>query len=288
MLATRYPKAVWKGDATTYGTRLTRYDGYDIPPRFITHTTETRGVPSYSGGTVAPTFTYVPRTREWLQHAFVGEVVGTLRGWSASGIPTNHANVIGQIEIVAYSSWWIAKALPGAVAVRDLTAAQLGDLAHLLGWLADEEWLSRPLVWSPGWTGTSQINEMTRHQWLSGQINGVAWNVSGHDQNPDASVHWDPDKLDRLAITRIANNGQPDMEAKVYQQGDEGAEVKRIQRRLNIHKADPQLTEDGKYGPKTAGAVEAFQGSKTFLTVTGRVDFMTWDELRRRPKLFGN
>jgi hypothetical protein len=282
MLAKRWPEARWLGNATTYGRRLTSYHGRTLEPVMLWHTTETRGLPSYRGGAVAPTFSADPRRGIFYQHAEIGEVVGTLKGWEASGGPTNHANLVTQVEIICYSAGWIAKTV-GGLWVGALTEEQLAWLAKIPRFLMDEGWISGEAAYSPGWTGTSNINEMTWNEWLYGRD---AWNMTGHDQNPDASKHWDPGALDRLAIVEYANGtppvAAPDEEENM-KRGDEGRRVRWLQIRLNKYGASPALVVDGIFGPKTEAALVAYQESKTYLDADGIAMALDVEFLRRRP-----
>lgn len=279
MLAKRMPSARWLGNATTYGTRLTRYGGRDLSPVMVWHTTETRGLPSYRDGAVAPTFSADPKRRILYQHAEIGAVVGTLKGWSASGGPTNHANVVAQCEIIGYSSkYWAG--IVGGYWVGDFTEEDLAWLAEMPRFLLDEGWLEGEAAWSPGWTGTGNINEMTFDEWLYGR---ASWNLSGHDQNPDASTHWDPGMLDRLAIVEYAN-GTPVVpgEEENMKIGDEGKRVKWLQVRLNKHLGS-NLTTDGVFGTETESALKVFQGRRMYLDQDGVATALDIDFLRRKP-----
>ncbi len=62
--------------------------------------------------------------------------------------------------------------------------------------------------------------------------------------------------------------------------GSQGPEVRRLQRRLNLHGAN--LVEDGAYGPATFHAVKQFQSTHN-IQATGIVRQGTWTELNKEP-----
>src|SRR3990167_9155342 len=105
---------------------------------FVAHTTETAGVPGYSGG-VHPHLTYVPVKKLWVQHLPFDRRAGTLRGSSTlengRSVPTNRANVI-QMECCAYSDANIA-AKYGRLAARDLSDEDKAEIGTLVQWLWD-------------------------------------------------------------------------------------------------------------------------------------------------------
>jgi len=225
----------------------------------VWHTTETSAVPGYGGGLVAPTFSAHVAEHRWIQHAPIGKVVGTLKGWASSGGPTNHANVVAQVEIISYSSRAIADQHPSRLWVGDFDDEDLAFLAELPAWLLTEGWLDAPLAWSPGWTGTSQIREMSWAEWLYGRDD---WNLTGHDQNPDSSNHWDPGALDRVRLVELAGGAQPKEDDLFCKRGDRGDVV--TYRQLQLQRIDstllPTYGADGDYGAETVAAVKAVLG----------------------------
>lgn len=65
-------------------------------------------------------------------------------------------------------------------------------------------------------------------------------------------------------------------------QGSEGAEVAFLQRLLNKHGANPNLDEDGKFGPLTKHAVVTYQTTNTIAPANGIVAKSMWQRLGLR------
>lgn len=159
---------------------------------FVCHTTETPGVPYYSGG-VHPHLTYVPGGR-WVQHLPFDRRAGTLRGTSTTEngrkVPTNRANAI-QVEICAYSDYKTA-AKYGRLAVRDLPESDRQELARFVRYIYDEfATTGQPLTWYP-----YSYTRMTHAKWLPSDGKRM-WFVCDHLTAPDDSTHWDCGAIDR-------------------------------------------------------------------------------------------
>lgn len=180
--AARYPKAIWKGDGQSGGT----YEGR--PWRVVLHTTETPGLPGYSNGASAPHLTYLPKTRQWIQHTELTTAARALRN-EAGGVQTNRARAI-QVEIVCYSAKAIAHQAPATrLWVGDLPATAYADIREFIRWTRVV-----PLVW-PGKQAlsSSQANapgfRMTMTEWNA--FNGVC----AHQHVPE-NTHWDTGAFD--------------------------------------------------------------------------------------------
>jgi len=66
----------------------------------------------------------------------------------------------------------------------------------------------------------------------------------------------------------------------VLRRGMQGPSIKQVQERLNVLGTNPQLINDGVFGPLTEAAVVAFQGQRG-LNADGIVGAITWNELFR-------
>ena len=66
----------------------------------------------------------------------------------------------------------------------------------------------------------------------------------------------------------------------VLRRGMQGPSIRQVQERLNTLGANPQLSNDGVFGPLTEAAVVAFQGQRN-LNTDGIVGVVTWNELFR-------
>ena len=70
----------------------------------------------------------------------------------------------------------------------------------------------------------------------------------------------------------------PPFPGVILREGMTGPSIRQVQERLNILGANPQLSEDGIFGPRTATAVRAFQQQRG-LNVDGIVGPITWNAL---------
>jgi hypothetical protein len=234
---------------------------------FLAHTTETRGLPGYRSGAAAPHLTGNPKTRTMVQDVPLNRTAGSLKGWSASGGPTNHAKV-HQLELITYSSKSIARTV-GGLWVGDWTDDMLRWLGGIIAWWYIE-WIlgdgrtDVALVWKPKPCVTWACEMSFDEWWWNRQ---VWWCVTDHASNPDASKHWDVGALDmaravewavRILGDTVPVPPTPEVPEMFCVQGDQGPIVEYWQR--VIHEIDPELLPgfgaDGKYGPETAAAVD--------------------------------
>ena len=161
----------------------------------VMHTTETPGVPYYSGG-VHPHLTGEPGGK-WTQHLPFDRRAGTLKGTGTleNGVRTitNRANLI-QIEYCAYSDYKIA-AKYGRLAVRDLIESDRQEIARVIRYLYDEFGADgQPLTWFP-----YSYTPMGHATWIP--ADGMRqWFVVDHLTAPDDSPHWDCGAIDRTDI----------------------------------------------------------------------------------------
>jgi len=161
-----------------------KYAGDTMPhPNVIVlHTTEGSSWPSYSGGSVAPTFT-VKSDGSVRQHFYANESARALVN-KAGGVQTNTLNAV-QIELVGTC----AKGGPG-VFWPDATDAQLAGLAKLVKWLTATypiplKSTSKPWLSYPSSYGSARGQRMSNAQWES--FNGIC----GHQHVPE-NDHGDP------------------------------------------------------------------------------------------------
>lgn len=205
MLATRYPRAEWRGDAYVYGNAAeiiahTRGAGAKI----AMHTTETQGVPGYNSGRSSPTATYWVAKRRWIQHAPIGAKVGTLRRPSQS-FETNGL-CIAQFEITCYSSKSTANGHPDRIWAGHLDDDHLADIAGFLKFVVDEWNVPLNYVAPPHndsrCYGTGSPCRWLVDQWIS------FWGVVQHAQVP-LNTHWDCDglRLDRIIELASSSGG---------------------------------------------------------------------------------
>jgi hypothetical protein len=147
----------------------------------VLHTTEGNGWEGYASGTMAPTFTYDPRSHQMRQH-FPVNMAG--RALVDPGVGTNRNNC-AQIEIIGHA----AQGGP-------LDAQAIADLGALVSWL-HQEW-SVPLV-AP-YAFTVPAHRMSLAEWTA--CRGVV----GHE-HVYGNDHWDPGAMNVDAILNAAHSG---------------------------------------------------------------------------------
>lgn len=181
----RYPKATWLGNGQSGGTYTSG------PFKVVLHTTETRTVPGYQSGAVAPHLTFAPASRQWYQHTELTTAARALRN-EAGGAQTNRDSAL-QVEIVCYSAKATAEQV-GGLWVGNLTKEALDDVRALI------EWTGVPLEW-PGHQALSYAEankvgfRLTQAEW--DKYAGVV----GHQHVPE-NDHWDPGALDWAYLMR--------------------------------------------------------------------------------------
>lgn len=189
----------------------------------VVHTTEGRTVPSYGGGSMAPSVTGLPdfkaRKIRWYQHYDVDESARALAN-KLGGVETNTANAF-QIELVGtcddkYKTSWDGKKA-GVDYLHWPTAPDwaLAEVAWLVRWLNQQHgipltcvsnWLAygkdsrRPGI-TPASYGASPAR-MSMATWRSFK----GW--CGHQHVPE-NDHGDPGNLDFARIIQLAKGGAP-------------------------------------------------------------------------------
>jgi hypothetical protein len=145
----------------------------------VLHTTETRGVPGYKNGALAPHLTFWPAKGTITQH--------TPFSRPAEAVLAHDDDQILQVEIVCYSSQSTATSV-GGLWVGALTDAQLEPIAAFVQWVQAElpvaaRWPERQAF------NASQANAPGFRYTLSEfrSFDGIL----GHQHIPD-NTHWDP------------------------------------------------------------------------------------------------
>lgn len=150
--------------------------------KILFHTTETTGWPSYSKGSIAPTLTYKPATREWRQHNFLDTSARALGDPASTPVRENRDNVI-QIEIIWYAGQ-----------IGNLPDTAYRDLAEFVAYVR-KEW-GGPSLNFANVGGPNDDVHLTNAQYDA--FNGLL----GHANAPKPSTHWDPGKLDYSKIVK--------------------------------------------------------------------------------------
>ena len=211
-MSNRYPKAEWLGNGRTYGplpdagpnpnNPSEKFTTDDI--RLVYHTTETTVLPGYGGGDVAPHYTYDPARRKWYGHAELDRRVGTMRGFSSTGVRCNEISV--QVEIICYSDKSIADGSSSRLWVGDFTDDHYADLAEFAAWVRD--------AWYPGidgrkWYGPPMFSQFMYGTSANTRMNTADWyqfggGITAHG-GASGQSHWDTGVMD---MKRIADEMQ--------------------------------------------------------------------------------
>lgn len=195
MPAAIYPEAIFANDGQSGGSYTSG------PPKLVLHTTETSGMPGYSGGATAPHITYDPRSRFFIQHTPFTTAARALKN-EAGGIQTNRDTAL-QIEIICYSNKPVADQQPYRDWVGDLDKIEgaLKDLQAFIDWVCQEWGVQK--IW-PGkqalYYGEANAPgfRMSQSEW--DKYNGVC----GHQHVPE-NTHWDPGALDWTTLMKEEN-----------------------------------------------------------------------------------
>lgn len=200
-----------------------RYDskypgGYVRGAKFrgILHTTETTGLPSYSGGADAPHFTYDPRTGHIWQHFDTARPSRALL--HIGNVQTNNQGAV-QIEIVAYSDA-AAAAKAAGIHVDRLTPGQQAPLIALMRWLEAVHKIRRAsglrFIPYPASAGINNGVRLGASSWYA----FTGW--AGHEHVP-TNVHGDPADIDIAALLALPPAPPPlnpgdddDMRSRLY------------------------------------------------------------------------
>jgi hypothetical protein len=181
---TLYPKA----DHTAQWYGNSRYKGDTMAltsPVVVLHTTEGMSWPDYSGGSIAPNFTYDPVSRHWRQHFPVDMSARALKN-ASGGVDTNTQGAV-QIEMIGTcdphnkgkGNWYF---WPEAKDVN------LQDVADFLKWFKQYypiDYNVADFAAYPGSYGLSAKQRFSNAKWLG------FCGVCGHQHVPE-NDHGDP------------------------------------------------------------------------------------------------
>lgn len=169
-------------------------------PRGILHSTETTGLPSYKGGSVAPHFTVDPRTGRIYQHFDTSRPSRALQ--HIGSVQTNNQGA-RQIEIIAYSDATACAKAKG-LRVDQLTPAQLAPVTKLMRWLEETDGIHNTsgLVFKsyPSSAGYSNGTRLSSSSWASFR----GW--AGHSHVPQNN-HGDPSDIAITALLAQTTGG---------------------------------------------------------------------------------
>lgn len=150
------------------------------PWKLLLHTTESRGVPGYDGGQLAPHLTWNPVLGRWYQHFPFTR--------PAESLHTFDNDMVIQVEMICYSAKNIADQY-GGLWVGALTDSQLNQLAGFCRWIMGH--LGIPDVW-PKKQALSYGQANTTGFRMSAEIFRAWSGLLGHQHAPYPNTHWDP------------------------------------------------------------------------------------------------
>lgn len=184
----------------------------------VIHTTEGRTLPSYGGGSMAPTVTGVPdmarKLIKWHQHYDVDESARALAN-KLGGVETNRANVF-QVELVGTCDDKLKSAWSGKTAGRDY-----------IHWPTAPEWALSEVAWLVRWMNANHKVPMTCvPQWVAYgrdprrpgvvpasygahpyRMSAAQWQRftgwCGHQHVPE-NDHGDPGSMNMLRVIELA------------------------------------------------------------------------------------
>lgn len=181
-----YPPAIAKLDGTGVGSWSGRGEW-----KLCLHTTESRSLPSYDGGRLAPHLTYWPARRTFTQHVPFSRPSESVR--------VHDDDQLIQLEIVAYSDENLARQV-GGLPVSALTDAHMSDLAGFVNWL--RRYLPIQLA-RPARLAASYA-EANAAGFRFGTVEFYRWpGLIGHQHVP-GNTHWDPGRFDWDRLIRVA------------------------------------------------------------------------------------
>lgn len=173
---------------------------FDTIEKFLIHTTETEGWPSYKAGASAPTLTYHPRRRAWRQHNYVNTSARALVDPATTPVRENRDRVV-QLEIICYSDEKAAASV-GGLPVSELTDEHLGDIANFVTWLR-AEWGGPPLISATfpfPWSRNSGL------RMSSAQFDAFR-GILGH-LHASGNEHWDPGAFNAPRLMQLLEHNE--------------------------------------------------------------------------------
>lgn len=210
----RWSGATWRGDGVSGGSYTSG------PLKLVIHTTETRTIPGYKDGWVAPHFTYFPAGRYFVQHTSC-EVAARALLNLPGGPQTNRDSAI-QLEIVCYSAKNIGD-IVGGLWVGHLDDDHLRDIAKLVRWVRDE--FAIPTVW-PGRQALSYAAANASGFRLAPSVWDSFAGVLGHQHVPE-NTHWDPGALNWARLLQFAQEDDMALTPEQEEVLNEMVEVRR-------------------------------------------------------------
>lgn len=188
----------------------------------VLHTTEGTGWPDYARGTMAPTFTYHPRTHELRQHIPVNYAARALAD-APGGIRPNWAGC-AQLEVIGTSGWSPALTAAGWL-IDNLDTQALDDIASLIRWLHTEWQLP-----------------LTAYPWTARRMTGVEFTaftgICGHMHVPE-NDHSDPGPGAPVVKLLTAAGGTEENEMDAVQ-------ANQLQQLYNaVFSGGPSMVDDG-------------------------------------------
>jgi hypothetical protein len=171
-------------------------------PVVVLHTTEGVSWPDYSGGSIAPTLTYNPGTREWRQHFPVDMSARALKN-AGGGVDTNTQGAV-QIELVGTCDP-SHKGKSGWYFWPEAHDQHLQDVADFLKWFKEYypiDYKAANFVAYPGSYGLKAKQRFSNSQWLN------FCGVCGHQHVPE-NEHGDPGDFPIEKVMKMWKSAPP-------------------------------------------------------------------------------
>lgn len=152
------------------------------PWKLLLHTTETRGLPGYDNGQLAPHLTWNPMFGRWYQHFPFTR--------PSESLHTFDNDMVIQLEMICYSAKSVADSLnPPGLWVGAMTDSHLAQLATFCKWVMF--YTGIPPVW-PKKQALSSTQANTAGFRMSAEVFRSWSGLLGHQHAPYPNTHWDP------------------------------------------------------------------------------------------------
>ena len=192
-----YPEAIHKMDGSGSGSWSGR--GHK---KLVVHTTETRHMPGYDNGKLAPHLTFWPARRTITQHSPLDRPSESVR--------TYDDDEIFQIEIIAYSAEHIAESLsPPGVKTSELDDGwTLQAIARFTNWLRNH---GVPI--QPAWPGriARSYSEANAAGFRFTPTEFFDWPALLGHQHVPGNTHWDPGAFPWPRLIQLITKGDKPM-----------------------------------------------------------------------------
>ena len=151
---------------------------------------------------------------------------------------------------------------PGVILREGMTGPSIRQVQERLNVLGANPRLSEDGIFGPRTAAAVRAFQQQRGLNADGIVGPITWNAlfGATAPPPPPQPVWPP------------------FPGVILREGMTGPSIRQVQERLNVLGANPRLSEDGIFGPRTAAAVRAFQQQRG-LNANGIVDTITWNAI---------